>query len=127
MTKATYNKLGSWMAIFAVLIALFAPTVSQAMSSDDHSNVIYQKVCSEHSYKVVPIELPSKHHGDITADSSHCGLCLTQFDSQVIGPFYENYSIAKLGLSGHFSQYYLSQKFSFYLSLANPPQAPPSI
>ena len=37
MIKAFKNKLASWMAIFAVLCAFFAPTVSQAMSADNHT------------------------------------------------------------------------------------------
>lgn len=128
MTRVLYKKLASWMAIFTVLLAFFAPTVSQAMSSNDHSNVIYQKVCSEHGTKVIPIELPSgKHHDGMPAHSGHCAFCSTSNHTPVI-----NSDSTVIVVSSNESQVWVAPAYdspvvqSTY-RVSHSPQAPPSI
>ena len=86
MIKAYKNKLASWMAIFAVLFAFFAPTISQAMSADNQTDVIYQKVCTEHGSKVIPVELPSSsHHNDgMLGHAGHCAFCCTSAHTPIV-------------------------------------------
>lgn len=118
----------SWMAIFAVLFAFFAPTVSQAMSADNHTNVIYQKVCSDHGTKVIPVELPSgNHHDGMLSHSGHCAFCCTSNQTPVI-----NSDSAVIVLPSNESQVLIAPAYDspvvqFTYQVSYSPQAPPSI
>ena len=127
MRTGAYKKLASWMAIFAVLIAFFAPTVSQAMSADDHSNVIYQKVCTEHGSKVVPIEMPSKHHDGMLGHSGHCAFCCTGNHTPVI-----NSDSLAIVISSNESQVWITPAYDSPIvqttyQVSHPSQAPPAV
>lgn len=126
MIKAYQNRLASWMAIFAILFAFFAPTVSQAMSADDHSNVIYQKVCTEHGSKVIPIELPSKHHDGMLGHSGHCAFCCTSAHTPIVSA-----SSAVIDVSSNESQVWITPAYDSpavqtTYQVSHPPQAPPA-
>lgn len=127
MFKAYTNRLASWMAIFAVLFAFFTPTVSQAMSSNDHSNVIYQKVCSEHGTKIIPIELPSgKDHDGMLVQNGHCAFCCTNNHTPVI-----NSASVVIAVRSNESQVwtipaYDSPVVQSTYQVSHHPQAPPS-
>ena len=126
MIKAYQNRLASWMAIFAILFAFFAPTVSQAMSADDHSNVIYQKVCTEHGSKVIPIELPSKHHDGMLGHSGHCAFCCTSAHTPIVST-----SSAVIVVSSNESQVWITPAYDSPVvqttyQVSHPPQAPPA-
>jgi hypothetical protein len=126
MIRAYQSKFASWLAIFAVLVAFFAPTVSQAMSADDHSTVIYQKVCSEHGGKVIPVELPSKHHDGMLGHSGHCAFCCTGNHTPLI-----NSDSAVIVVSSNASQVWTTPAYDSPVvqttyQVSHPPQAPPA-
>ena len=127
MHTAVNKKLASWMAIFAILFAFFAPTVSQAMSADDHSNVIYQKVCTEHGTKVIPVELPLGNHHGAPSHSGHCSFCCTSAHSPIIN---SNTAV----VSPHSNKFYFrlvptydSPVIQVSFQTSHPPQAPPTV
>ena len=127
MHNSGYKKLASWMAIFAVLFAFFSPTVSVAMSVDHHSNVIYQKICSDSGIKSVPVQLPSgKHQDGSFSHISHCTFCCSSNNAPVI------YSgSVLLELSQGESQvwlvhFYDSPVIKSAQKVSNLPQAPPA-
>lgn len=128
MLRLRKNWLASWMAIFAILFAFFAPTVSQAMSLNDHSNVIYQKVCSEHGTKVIPIELPSgTHHDGMLSQSGHCAFCCTNNHTPIISS-----GVAVITLSSNEFYAWLATAYDSPViedthQGSHSPQAPPAI
>ena len=129
MIKAYKNKLASWMAIFAVLFAFFAPTISQAMPTDNHTNVIYQKVCTEHGSKVIPIELPSNgHHNDgMLGNTGHCAFCCTSAHTPIISSDSIAIVIALIESQVWKIQAYYSPVVQSFDLVSHSPQAPPSI
>lgn len=127
MRMGIYKKLASCMAILAVLFAFFAPTVSQAMSGDGHSNVIYQKVCTEHGTKVIPVELPAGNHHGVPSHSGHCSFCCTSAHSPII-----NSSTAVVSLDSNEFYFrlvptYDSPVVQVLFQASHPPQAPPAV
>ena len=127
MIKAYKNKLASWMAIFAVLLAFFAPTVSQAMSADNHDNVIYQKVCTEHGSKVIPMELPSGKHDGMLGHAGHCAFCCTSAHTPIVGSNSISFVLAVIESQAWILPSYDSPVVQSIFQDSQSPQAPPSI
>ena len=129
MIKAYKNKLASWMAIFAVLVASFAPTISQAMPADNHANVIYQKVCSEHSTKVIPVELPSSSHHDdgMLGHAGHCAFCCTSAHTPIVSSNSISFVVAVIESQAWVLPAYDSPVVQSIFQDSQSPQAPPSI
>jgi len=127
MDKRVHNKIASWMAIFAVLVAFFAPTLSQAMSADNHANVIYQKVCSEHGSKVIPIELPSGKHDGMVGHAGHCAFCCTGAHTPMLGSNSISFVVAVIESKAWVLPAYDSPVVQSIYQDSHSPQAPPSI
>jgi hypothetical protein len=129
MTRVIQKKLASWMAIFAVLVGFFSPTVSQATSSNDHTNVIYQKVCSEHGTKVIPVELPSSSHHDdgMLGHAGHCAFCCTTAHTPMVGSNSISFVVAVIESQAWVLPSYDSPVVQSIYQDSHSPQAPPSI
>lgn len=129
MIEAYKHKLASWMAIFAVLLAFFAPTISQAMSVDNQTDVIYQKVCTEHGTKVIPVELPSgSHHNDgMLGHAGHCAFCCTSAYTPIISSDSIAIVIALIESQAWVLPAYDSPVVQSIYQDSHSPQAPPSI
>ena len=129
MDKRVHNKIASWMAIFAVLLAFFAPTVSQAMSADNHANVIYQKLCTEHGSKVIPVELPSSNHHDdgMLSHDGHCSFCCTTSHTPIVGSNSISFVVAVIESQAWILPAYDSPVVQSIYQDSHSPQAPPSI
>ena len=127
MIKAYKNKLASWMAIFAVLFAFFAPTISQAMPTDNHTNVIYQKVCTEHGSKVIPMELPSGKHDGMLGHAGHCAFCCTSAHTPIVGSNSISFVLAVIESQAWILPSYDSPVVQSIFQDSQSPQAPPSI
>ena len=127
MSRGIYNKLASWLAIFAVLMAFFAPTVSQAMSADDHLNVVYQKVCTENGSKVIPMELPSGKHDGMLGHARHCAFCCTSAHMPIVGSNTISFVVAVIESPAWILPAYDSPVVQSIYQDSHTPQAPPSI
>ena len=127
MSRGTYNKLASWLAIFAVLMAFFAPTVSQAMSADDHLNVVYQKVCTENGSKVIPMELPSGKHDGMLGHAGHCAFCCTSAHTPIVGSNSISFVVGVIESQAWILPAYDSPVVQSIFQDSHSPQAPPSI
>lgn len=128
MNMGIYKKLASWLAIFAILFAFFAPTVSEATSADNHSNVIYQKICSDSGIKSVPVQLPSGNHQDgFLSHIDHCAFCCSSSNTPLI---YSGFALIEL--SHDKSQVWIVHSYDSPIiqsaqKVSNPPQAPPAV
>ena len=128
MLRSRTNWLASWIAMLAIVFASLAPTVSQAMSSHDHANVIYQKVCSEHGTKIIPIELPSgKHHDGMLGQSGHCTLCCTSHHTPIVSAGVAVITLSLNESHAWFVAAYDSPIIEATHQGSHPPQAPPVI
>jgi hypothetical protein len=129
MIKAYINKLASWMAIFAVLFAFFAPTISQAMSVDNQTDVIYQKVCTEHGTKIIPVELPSSSHQDdgMLVHAGHCAFCCTSAHTPIVSSNSISFVVAVIKSQAWVLPAYDSPLVQSIFQDSQSPQAPPSI
>lgn len=122
-----HKKLTSWMAIFAVLSAFFAPTVSQAISVDSQSNVIYQQVCDSNGNTVAPVELPSKNHNGALGHTGHCPFCFINSHTPLITS--SSFEILVPSNESHawFTPTYDSPVIQSTHQDSHPAQAPPSV
>jgi Protein of unknown function (DUF2946) len=128
MFRRMTNRLAAWMAMFAILFAFFAPTVSKAMSVGDHANVIYQKVCSEQGTKIVPLEMPAgQHSGGMAVHLGHCALCCSASHAPVISAGLNLFEPSNQQVSQGFASLYIAPAIKFHQQLTHPPQAPPVI
>ena len=128
MFKRMTNRLAAWMAMFAILFAFFAPTVSQAVSVDDHANVIYQKVCTEQGTKIVPLEMPAgKHPGSMASHLGHCALCGTSAHTPVINASVNSPVFLNRQDFESLASLYIAPAIKTYQQLSHPPQAPPAV
>lgn len=127
MHKRLNNKLASWMAIFAVLMAFFAPTISQAMTSNDHTNVIYLKVCTEHGSKVIPMELPSGNHDGMLGHAGNCAFCCTSAHTPIVGSNSISFVVAVIESQAWVLPAYDSPVVQSIFQDSHFPQAPPSV
>lgn len=128
MFRRMTNRLAAWMAMFAILFAFFAPTVSQAISVDDHANVIYQKVCSEQGTKIVPVEMPAgKHSGGMASHLGHCALCCSTSHTPVISAGINLFESSNQQVSEGLASLYIAPAIKSQQQLSHPPQAPPVI
>lgn len=128
MFKRMTNRLAACMAIFAIVFAFFAPTVSQAMSVGDHANVIYQKVCSEQGAKIVPVDMPAgKHSGSMAGHLGHCALCCSTSHTPVISAGVNLFQSSNQQISEGLASLYIAPAIKSYQQLTHPPQAPPVI
>lgn len=122
------NRFAAWMAMFAILFAFFAPTVSQAMSLDNHGNVIYQKVCSELGAKIIPVEMPSgKHSSGMAVHLGHCALCCTTAHTPIVSGANNSYVFLNQQTFTSFVSLYIAPAIKPHQQLTHPPQAPPVI
>jgi hypothetical protein len=128
MFRGMTNRLAAWMAMFAILFAFFAPAISQAMTVDNHANVIYQKVCTEQGTKVVPVEMPSgKHSGSMAGHLGHCALCCSVSHTPVISAGVSLFETANQQGSEGLASLYIAPAIKSYQQLSHPPQAPPVV
>ncbi len=122
------NRLVAWMAMFAILFAFFAPTVSQAMLVGGHANVIYQKVCSEQGTKVLPLEMPTgKHSGGMVGHLGHCALCCSTSHTPVISAGANSFESSNQQVSEGLASIYIAPAIKSHQQHSHPPQAPPVI
>ena len=129
MIRAYQSKFASWLAIFAVLVASFAPTISQAMPADNQANVIYQKVCTEHGTKIIPVELPSSSHQDdgMLVHAGHCAFCCTSAHTPIVSSNSISFVVAVIESQAWVLPAYDSPVVQSIYQDSQSPQAPPSI
>jgi Protein of unknown function (DUF2946) len=125
--KKIYSKWLAWTAIFAVLFALFAPAISQAMPDRNDDGLVYQKVCSESGAKFVVLDLATKkgHQGSLV-HFGHCAFCCLGGHVPLLGSLDISPIDLWIGVSLDWSSLYHLPDFDVPSHFFPPAQAPPS-
>ena len=128
MKTLVNQKLASWMAIFAILFAFFAPQISQAMAGDEHANLTYQQVCTEQGSKLIPFQIPSdKHQDGVLSHGGMCAFCLSSAHTPIINKVFPEFFAAPALPQKWNVAFYQSPITQSLHQLSYSPQAPPSI
>jgi hypothetical protein len=124
VTNLVRHRYISWIAIFAVLVVAFGPTLSRALPSSSNLPPAWADICSSTSgdYKASAPGAPSRNHD---AGHSHCPLCLghsIQF-ALMAAPY--EFHLAAGKAAGYFSPAANSTLSRFIRHRAQP-RAPPA-
>ena len=124
MFKKNRSNLTHWIAIIAVLMNFFAPSISQAVSSHFSKNSIDFEICSATSGKVSHHVVFENSGNDSTSEDDHCAFCTLQtFYLPPINS--ENYQFNQLSSFTFNSYLYRTPIVLIYWNLSSP-RAPPS-
>ena len=124
--KNAYKKIGSWVAIFAMLLTSFMPLISHAVQSTNNTHNI-ERFCTSQGIKLVSTQnqAPDKNHTNI--NMVHCAYCSIVSDKSYLPD-----SKMKLGvtLNSNAAKFFL--EYESPIILANfrtsfSPQAPPLV
>ena len=69
--KNAYKKIGSWVAIFAMLLTSFMPLISHAVESKNNTHNI-ERVCTSQGIKFISTENHSPDKSPINIKHAHC-------------------------------------------------------
>jgi len=124
--KREYHKLVSWIAILAILLGSFAPTISHAITANGSSR-LWQEICTQQGTKLLPSDSPAPDQKEIPGHLEHCPYCSIHADTQVLPPSSSALFFATSVIETLAVQVYRSPVINAYFQSSHPPQAPPSL
>ena len=124
--KSTYKKIGSWIAIFAMLLTSFMPLISHASESKLNTHDI-ERICTSQGIKFVSTQnqSPDKNHADINL--THCAYCSIASDKSYLPEGNIQLGLILISNAAKFFLEYESPILQSYFRSSHPPQAPPII
>ena len=124
--KNVYKKIGSWIAIFAMLLTSFMPLISHAIESQNNLDNL-EKICTSQGVKFVSTQNHSPDKSPINIKHDHCIYCSISSDKSYLLPVNTQLGSAVIPNSAKFFLEYESPILQSYFRSSHPPQAPPSI
>ena len=125
MLNFKYKKIGSWLAIFAMLLISFAPLVSQAFPVNSSSNQ-YDVICSSTGIKLINTDHSSSDENPAVHPLVHCNFCLLSVDKVIIQRVIQKNNVNYEKLTFTTIEYYSPFVINYFL-VTQLPNAPPSI
>ena len=124
--KNTYKKIGSWIAIFAMLLTSFMPLISHAIESQNNLGNL-EKICTSQGVKFVSTQNqnPDKNHEGINL--THCSYCSIASDKSYLPEGNIQLGLILIPNAAKFFLEYESPILQSYFRSSHPPQAPPVI
>jgi len=124
--KNAYKKIGSWIAIFAMLLTSFMPLISHAIESQNNLGNL-EKICTSQGVKFVSTQNqnPDKNHANINL--THCAYCSTTSDKNYLPERDIQLGLTLIPSAAKFFLEYESPILQSYFRSSHPPQAPPVI
>ena len=124
--KNAYKKIGSWIAIFAMLLTSFMPLISHAVELKNNLHNV-EKVCTSQGIKFVSTQNqnPDKNHAGINL--THCAYCSTASDKNYLPEGTIQLGLTLIPNAAKFFLEYESPILQSYFRSSHPPQAPPVI
>ena len=123
------KRISACLAIFAMMLALFLPTIVQTIDalSNHQSHTIYQQVCTIKDSAIIPIEFPNKSKSDTSAKHmAHCVLCCCNTQIAVLPNHSPNNSVAHAHPHTKGSTCYTNPHIKPHYQLAFRSQSPPA-
>ena len=124
--KSAYKKIGSWVAIFAMLLTSFMPLISHAVQSTNNTHNI-ERICTSQGIKFVLTQnqTPDKNHSSI--NTMHCAYCLIASDKHYLPEGTIQLGLTLISNPAKFFLEYESPVLQSYSRSSHPPQAPPLV
>jgi hypothetical protein len=124
--KNAYKKIGSWIAIFAILLTSFVPFISHAIELKNNLHNV-ERICTSQGIKFVSTQNqnPDKNHQGINL--THCAYCSIGSDKSYLLGGHIQYGLTLIPNAAKFFLEYESPILQSYFRSSHPPQAPPVI
>ena len=124
--KSTYKKIGSWVAIFAMLLTSFMPLISHAAEAKNNNHNI-ERVCTSQGIKFISTQNHSSDKSPTKIKHTDCNYCSISSDKSFLLPVNTQLGSAVIPNSAKFFLEYESPILQSYFRSSHPPQAPPVI
>jgi hypothetical protein len=124
--KSAYKKIGSWVAIFAMLLTSFMPLISHAVESTNNTHNI-ERICTSQGIKFVLTQnqTPDKNHSSI--NMMHCAYCSIASDKYYLPEGSIQLGLTVISNPAKFFLEYESPVLQSYFRSSHLPQAPPLV
>jgi len=125
MFGRSVHRFASWIAICAILMASFAPTISHAKALNDLQGS--EKICTAQGVKDISSSPASPVDQRSTIHLQHCSYCSLASDKACLPA--ENIQIGSIAIPSYsqFFTEYETPVLQAYFQSSHPPQAPPAI
>ena len=124
--KSAYKKMGSWIAIFAMLLTSFMPLISHAVESKNNTHNI-ERVCTSQGMKFISAENHSSDKSPTKIKHADCNYCSISSDKSYLLPVNRQLGSAVIPTSSKFFLEYESPILEAYFRTSFSPQAPPLV
>ncbi len=124
--KNAYKKIGSWIAIFTMLLTSFMPLISHAVESQNNLQNL-EVICTSQGFKFVSTQNHSPDKSPINIKHDHCIYCSISSDKTYLLPINTQLGSAVIPTSAKFFLDYESPILQSNFRFSHPPQAPPVI
>ena len=124
--KRAYKKIGSWIAIFTMLLTSFMPLISHAVESKNNTHNI-ERVCTSQGIRFISTENHSSDKSPINIKHTHCTYCSISSDKSYVLPINTQLGSAVIPTSSKFFLEYESPILVAYFRTSFSPQAPPLV
>ena len=124
--KNAYKKIGSWIAIFAMLLSSFMPLISHAVQSTNNSHNI-ERICTSQGIKFVSTQnqAPDKNHSSI--NMMHCAYCSIASDKNYLPEGSIQLGLTLIPNTSKFFLDYEAPILVAFFRTSSSPQAPPLV
>ena len=124
--KNAYKKIGSWIAIFAMLLTSFMPLISHAVESKNNTHKI-ERICTSQGIKFLSTQNQSsdKNHTNINMD--HCAYCSIASDKHYLPERNTQLGLILIPNAAKFFLEYESPVIVAHFRTSFFPQAPPLV
>jgi hypothetical protein len=124
--KSTYKKIGSWIAIFALLLTSFMPLISHAVESKDSAHNV-ERICTSQGVKLISTENHSSDKNQTNINMMHCAYCSTTSDKNYLPESKVQLGLTLIPNAAKFFLEYESPILVAYFRTSFSPQAPPLV
>ena len=124
--KSAYKKIGSWVAIFAMLLTSFMPLISHAVQSINNTHNI-ERICTSQGIKFVLTQNQSTDKNHSSINTMHCAYCSIASDKHYLPEGTIQLGLTVISNPAKFFLEYESPVLQSYSRSSHPPQAPPLV
>ena len=124
--KNAYKKIGSWVAIFAMLLTSFMPLISHAVQSTNKTHNI-ERICTSQGIKFVPTHNQSTDKNHSSINMIHCAYCSIASDKHYLPEDSIQLGLIIISNPAKFFLEYESPVLHSYFKYSPSPQAPPLV
>jgi hypothetical protein len=124
--KNAYKKIGSWVAIFAMLLSSFMPLISHAVESKNNIHKL-ERVCTSQGIKFISTQNQSSDKNHSSINMMHCAYCSIASDKHYLPERSIQLGLTVISNPAKFFLEYESPVLQSYFRSSRLPQAPPLV